>query len=329
MNTEKKIDFLCDMGIYMLSNDEEWIDVIDKAVNANPWFTYHHVKLAIDNIVRCFLQKDKLLHWAGGYQLPANKRSVGIVMAGNIPLVGFHDLLCGFMSGHQLFLKLSSKDEILLTHLVNKLIQWKPSLEGHVNIADQLKGCDAYIATGSNNTARYFEQYFGRYPHIIRKNRTSVAILDGNETLDELRLLADDVFQYFGLGCRNVTQVCIPEGYDLTMLLDAFTGYKDLTMHHKYNNNYDYYLAIYLLNKVPYITNGSVLLVENDIPFSGVSVLHYRYYNAQQALVSELKNSDSIQTIVGKGFTPFGSSQSPALDDYADGIDTMQFLCGL
>lgn len=250
-------------------------------------------------------------------------------MAGNIPLVGFHDFLCGFVSGHELFLKLSSKDEVLLKHLIEKLYSWHPELENEIHIADNLKNCDAYIATGSNNTARYFEQYFGKYPNIIRRNRTSVAILEGDETEDELNALAKDVFTYYGLGCRNVTQVCVPKGYQFDKLLDVFAEDKDLIHHHKYKNNFDYHLAIYLLNKVPCLTNDMVLLVENELPFSAVSVLHYRYYTDMKALVKELEASNDIQTIVGRGFTPFGTSQQPSLSEYADGADTMKFLSEL
>lgn len=191
------------------------------------------------------------------------------------------------------------------------------------------KGCDAYIATGSNNTARYFEQYFGKYPHIIRRNRTSVALLDGAETDEELKLLASDVFTYFGLGCRNVTQLYLPEGYDMERLLKIFSLHEDMMMHHKYKNNYDYYLAIYLLNKVPYLTNGSLLMVENELPFSAVSVLHYQYYKDKNAALKKLEDSEDIQCIVGEGNVPFGAAQKPSLSDYADGVDTMSFLCGM
>jgi hypothetical protein len=238
-------------------------------------------------------------------------------------------MLCGFMSGHNLMIKTSSKDEVLIKHLAGKLCEWDADTCKQIQFGDILKGCDAYIATGSNNTARYFEQYFGKYPHIIRRNRTSVAVLNGNETEEELKLLGQDVFSYFGLGCRNITQVYLPEGYDLQKLFDAFRMYEDVMHHHKYKNNYDYQLAIYLLNKVPYLTTDSLLLVENEIPFSPVSVLHYKYYTDFNATISKLKASDDIQCIEGHGLIPFGSSQSPTLSDYADGIDTMQFFSDL
>jgi len=329
ISTERRVALLCDLGRYIQQNGLEWTDAQERAVRANAWFTREHITLAAENIAEQYLQKDKLEAWLDGYTLPAHHKTVGIVMAGNIPLVGFHDLLCGFVSGHRLMLKLSSKDEVLMKHLVARLAEWEPAVAQQIALEDRLNGADAYIATGSNNTARYFEQYFGKYPHIIRQNRTSVAILDGDETDEELALLADDVYLYYGLGCRNVTQVCVPRNYNFERLLRAFNkhnGYADLN---KYKNNYDYHLAIYLLNRVPYMSNESLLMVENALPFSAVSVLHYRYYDDKQALIEELTRSNDIQAIIGDYFIPFGASQKPALGEYADGVDTMEFLCGL
>ncbi len=326
---EKRIELFSRLGKYMLSDSEEWAAVKERAAYANPWFTPEHIDLAITHIAENYLDINKLQNWINSYTLPVSSVKTGIVTAGNIPLVGFHDFLCGVMSGHNLLLKLSSKDEVLLSHLIEKLISWEPELAAQIQIADNLKNCQAYIATGSNNTSRYFEQYFGKYPHIIRRNRTSVAILEGDESEAELKELAKDVFTYFGLGCRNVTQVCVPQGYDFNLLLETFAGYDHLMLHHKYKNNYDYHLAIYLLNKVPYLTNGSLLLVENSLPFSAVSVLHYRHYEDMRALAHELQESGNIQTLVGRGFTPFGSAQNPELNEYADGVDTMAFLCSL
>ena len=183
----------------MLSADEAWEETKLRAMNGNGWFTLENIELAVKNIAENFLKKELLEDWMRVYSIPKDKKKVGIVMAGNIPLVGFHDFLCGFMSGHNLHLKLSSKDEILLKHLIAKLCEWNPELADDIHVADNLKNCDAYIATGSNNTARYFEQYFGKYPHIIRRNRTSVAILEGDETEEELKELAKDVFTYYGL----------------------------------------------------------------------------------------------------------------------------------
>lgn len=329
LNTEQRIALLVQLGEYMLSDSEEWDITKDRAVSMNAWFTRGNVELAVSNICAEFLQKDKLEQWISKYTPVSNPKTVGIVTAGNIPLVGFHDFLSCFMSGHITKLKLSSKDEVLLKHIIAKLTDWNNEVANEVIIADNLKNCDAYIATGSNNTARYFEQYFAKYPNIIRKNRTSVAILDGTETGDELDKLMNDVFSYFGLGCRNVTQICVPKGYDLTKIMEAANKYADIINHHKYKNNFDYYLAIYLLNKVPYYSNDSLLMVENAVPFSAVGVLHYRYYDSIETIQNELNLSEDIQCIVGHNNIPFGNSQKPNLADYADGVDTMQFLTNL
>jgi hypothetical protein len=329
LNTEQRIALLVQLGEYMLSDSEEWDITKDRAVSMNAWFTRGNVELAVSNICAEFLQKDKLEQWISKYTPVSNPKTVGIVTAGNIPLVGFHDFLSCFMSGHITKLKLSSKDEVLLKHIIAKLTEWNSELANEVIVADNLKNCDAYIATGSNNTARYFEQYFAKYPNIIRKNRTSVAILDGTETAEELDKLMNDVFSYYGLGCRNVTQICVPKGYDLTKIMEAANNYADIINHHKYKNNFDYYLAIYLLNKVPYYSNDSLLMVENAVPFSAVGVLHYRYYDSIETIQNELNSSEDIQCIVGHNNVPFGNSQKPNLADYADGVDTMQFLTSL
>jgi len=192
-----------------------------------------------------------------------------------------------------------------------------------------LKGCDAYIATGSNNSSRYFEYYFGKYPHIIRRNRTSVALLTGEETNDELEKLADDVYLYFGLGCRNVTKIYVPDKYDFVPLLSAFKKYDYLAGHNKYKNNYDYNLALHLLNKKYYMTNGSILLIEEPSVFSPISQLNYEFYDNKKELTASLQSRDDLQSIISKDLIPFGRGQYPALDNYADGVDTLEFLTSL
>ena len=329
LSIHSRIDLLHRLGHYMLSGDESWEAAKRSATAANPWFTHEAVDTAASAIAKNFLKRELLEAWAAQYPEPALPKTVGIVMAGNIPLVGFHDFLCGFVSGHNLRIKLSSKDAKLLPALIREMAVWEPSVLERITFAELLKGCDAYIATGANNTARYFNEYFGKYPSIIRKNRTSVAVLQGDESQDELTALSNDVFSYYGLGCRNVTQVCVPQGYDFSALLGALSTHDELMIQHKYKNNYDYHLALYLLNKVPYLTNESVLLVENALPFSAVATLHYRYYTDRPALLEELRSSEDVQAIVGRDGVPFGESQKPALTDYADGVDTMTFLSSL
>ena len=332
MNLPYRIDLLVRLGEYILSNEESWKQTKEKAGYENGWFIPEFVDLAIQNITRSFLQKETLKDWSHSYQLPTSNlqpQTIGIVMAGNIPLVGFHDLLCVFISGHKARIKLSSKDKLLIRHLTEKLIEWDAEINNLIQFSEMLKGCDAYIATGSNNSSRYFDYYFGKYPHIIRRNRTSVAILDGEETDEELEKLADDVYLYFGLGCRNVTKIYVPKEYDFIPLLEAFKKYNWLADHHKYKNNYDYNLALHQLNKKYYMTNGSILLIEDMALFSPISQLNYEFYVNRDALIEKMAENPDLQCIVGKGFTAFGKSQSPNINDYADGADTLRFLCDL
>jgi hypothetical protein len=331
MNLQKRIEILQQLQKYLLNNEEEWQLVKTKASLHNGWFTNDFIDLALQNICTQFLQKEKLENWAAHYHLDDNigGKNIGIVMAGNIPLVGFHDFLCVFISGHRQTIKLSSKDDVLLKHLVEKIVAWEPSLTAYIGFAELLKGCDAYIATGSNNSARYFDQYFSKYPNIIRRNRTAVAILNGKETETELENLSDDVHQYFGLGCRNITKLFVPTGYDFIPLLKAFDKYKYFADHHKFKNNYDYQLSIALLNNIFYMTNGSALLLENDAIFSAISQLNYSFYTDENTLLQSLKDDEDIQCICGHLGIPYGQAQCPTLMNYADGVDTMQFLLTL
>lgn len=331
MKLQKRIELLQDLRKYLSCNENEWQITKSKASAHNGWFTPEFIELAVKNICDEFLQKEKLECWAAHYHLDDNVggKNIGVVMPGNIPLVGFQDFLCVFISGHKQTVKLSSKDDILLKHLVEKLIEWYPETGMQIQFAEILKGCDAYIATGSNNSARYFEQYFSRYPNIIRRNRTSVAILTGNETGAELSSLSDDVHQYFGLGCRNITKIYVPVGYDFVPLLKAFDRYKYFEDHHKYKNNYDYQLSIALMNNIYYMTNGSTLLIENNDNFSAISQLNYGFYDDVNNVLEKLSGSQDIQCISGKNVTAFGTAQRPGLMDYADGVDTMQFLLTL
>jgi hypothetical protein len=249
-------------------------------------------------------------------------------MAGNIPLVGFHDFLCGFLSGHRLLIKPSSKDTALIHHLIEQLKEWEPETTKWIAETDQLKGADAYIATGSNNTGRYFDYYFAKYPHIIRRNRTSAAVLTGQETPEELALLADDLMLYFGLGCRNVSMLLVPPGYNFDPLLTQLDRYSWMNSHFKYKNNYDYQLSLLLLNQTPYLTNGTVLFCRHVQLFSPISLYHYNYYEPQDD-IKQLLPPEDLQCLVGRQFTPFGQAQCPNLADFADGVDTMAFFAGL
>jgi hypothetical protein len=333
MNLQQRIDLLSRLGEYIRLDNDTWQQAKEKASRENNWFIPEFIELAVTNIATAFLQKQALTDWVANYDLPRdgpiNPKKAGIVMAGNIPLVGFHDMLCVFISGHIAYIKPSSKDEVLIRHLVNVMAGWNEEVNDLIVFGTMLKGCDAYIATGSNNSAGYFEYYFAKYPHIIRRNRTSVAILTGNETSEELDQLANDVYLYFGLGCRNVTKLYVPKDYDFIPLLNTFRKYNYLADHHKYKNNYDYNLAVHLLNKKFYMSNESLLLVEDTSVFSPISQLNYEFYTDRDSLLSSLRQNESLQCIAGKDFTRFGTTQQPSLYDYADGVDTMRFLTTL
>jgi len=323
---------LQELGKYLSTNPSGWQPAARLAERENGWFTPEFIGLAVTNIVEHFLEAGRLEAFAAAYQAPpqqARPKRVGLVTAGNIPLVGFHDWLCIFLSGHNAVVKPSSKDKALLSHLLEKLAEWEPAVRAQTQQAEMLKGCDAYIATGSNNSARYFDYYFGKYPSIIRRNRSSVALLDGSETATELDKLADDIHFYFGLGCRNVTKLYVPPGYDFIPLLDACRKYKRFADHNKYRNNYDYQLALLILNNRFYMTNESLLLVENEPVFSPVSQVNYGYYTSKDDTLAGLRQNNDIQCIVGNGLVPFGQAQYPSLTDFADDVDTMRFLTGL
>jgi hypothetical protein len=329
MRLQQRIDLLQQLANYLSANGEAWQAVKLRAERENGWFTQEFIDLAINAIVTRFLNGDTLASFARKYNIPPQPdhiKTVGVVMAGNIPLVGFHDWLCVFLSGHRQLIKASSKDAALIKHISAKIIEWNSQAAEFIQFADMLKGCDAYIATGSNNSARYFDYYFKKYPSIIRRNRTSVAVLTGHESAADLDRLSDDVYYYFGLGCRNVTKLYVPAGYDFVLLLQAFKKYSRFADHNKFRNNYDYQLALLLLNGRPYMTNDTILLTENESVFSPISQLHYEFYHDKNKVLQTLEGNADIQCIAGEGHLPFGHTQQPLLEDFADGVDTMAFL---
>ncbi|NDC76461.1 MAG: acyl-CoA reductase [Chitinophagia bacterium] len=331
MKLEERIEVLAALADRLRPGDADWDDAVHRAHAANGWFHPRFVSLAAENIRHAFLRAEELRELAlrhDLYKRPVEPRTVGIVMAGNIPMVGMHDLVCAFLSGHSVLAKPSERDRVLLEYIVESLRQTHPDAAGQITLSERLTGCDAYIATGSDNTALHFERYFGARPHIIRRNRTSVAVLLGDETAGELEGLADDVCTYFGLGCRNVTQLLVPEGYDFIPLLDALRKYEWQRDEHKYRNNLDYNLTLQILNRRFYMTNDSILLVEDPSPFSPIGQLHYRFVGRDDR-ISALIDRNRIQCVIGKGETPFGHAQTPGLEDYPDGVDTMAFLRSL
>ncbi|REC44089.1 acyl-CoA reductase [Chryseobacterium pennipullorum] len=341
MNTENQV-----LGLIKLSNyikaflakklenhneDDGDIELLlKKSEIENPWFTVDNQKFALQQWAD-LLTEEHIKSWLANYSVSKISKRVGLILAGNIPLVGFHDVISVVLSNHIPVIKLSSKDRYLIPFLLKK---WNELSDGQVafEFVEKLQNFDAVIATGSNNTARYLEYYFKNHLSIIRKNRTSVAVLKGNETDAELQLLANDIFQYFGLGCRNVTRIFIPKDFVIDRLFENFLNFQDIIHHHKYANNYDYNRAVYLLNQEKFWDNNFVMLKEDDKLFSPLSVINFSRYEALddvKAFIAE--NEENIQCVVGKkelglDTISFGEAQNPGLDTYADNVDTMKFL---
>lgn len=309
--------------------------ILKKAQAENGWFTQENINFALKSWCEA-LSEENLQQWISNYNIEETApKTIAIVMAGNIPLVGFHDFLSVLISGNKVLTKLSSTDKTLLPFLAEKLISIEPKFKSYIEFTEgKLQDFDAVIATGSNNTARYFDFYFGKYPNIIRKNRNSVAVLTGNETEEDLQNLADDVFRYFGLGCRNVSKIYIPEGYDFEPFFKGMFSWKEIIYNHKYINNYDYNKAVYLMDSFPLLDNEFMLLKEDSGFSSPISVLFYETYTSKYAVKKMLESeSENIQCLVTKAGLPneipFGKAQNPELWDYADGVDTVDFLLKL
>lgn len=332
MNIQQRIEAFSELGNKIRNiSEEEFENLCIHAKNNNSWFVESSIQHALNGINQ-FLTKSDLERWTSNYSLGDTSKTIGIVMAGNIPLVGFHDLLCILISGHKAMIKVSSQDEYLMRYICNLLVELNSEFKKQITFVDRLANMDAIIATGSDNTSRYFEYYFSKYPNIIRRNRTSVGILTGEEIGEDLKSLGDDIFTYFGLGCRNVSKIFIPKGYDLNTFFGAIEAFNEVRHHHKYNNNYEYNKSIYLVNNEKHLDNGFLLLKESTDLVSPISVLYYEYYETDKVLKQTLSNlKEKLQCIVSKkgfwtGSLPFGQAQSPGLDDYADNIDTMKFL---
>ena len=340
MHLQDRLQLLARLGEHLRTPDDYRDAVIHRTLHRNLWFTKESQRQAIDAIATQMLDADKLRVWVADYDLPepAIPRVVGLMLAGNIPLVGFHDVLCTFVAGHRAQIKLSEKDLFLLPYLVKVLTDMAPRAAAYFSFVQRLGDFDAVIATGSNNTARYFEQYFGKYPHIIRRNRNAVAVLTGEESDEQLLALGDDIFRYFGMGCRNVSKLYVPEGYNFNRLLEILhDNFKHLVRHSKYKNNYDHNSALYILNQTPFYNNGCLLLVEEKSLTSRIAAMHYEFYPNRTAMEADLRAREAeIQCVVSAvpldipspQFAP-GQAQNPGLADYADGVDTLAFLAGL
>ncbi len=305
---------------------------LNRASEFNGWFTKNNVLSAFSKWSKILNDSD-LKKWISSYSLSKiQPKKIGVIMAGNIPLVGFHDFLTVLISGHELIVKQSSSDSYFLPLIAKYLEYVAPEFKGRITFTEEkLSGFDAVIATGSNNTARYFDYYFGKYPHIIRRNRNSVAVLSGNEPKEDLMKLGEDIFRYFGLGCRSVSKIFVPRAYDFDQLFEAIYDYKDVLNYDKYVNNYDYNKAVYLMSQYKLLENGFLMLKEDASYASPIATLFFEYYDDEHALHQKLKaDSESIQCLVGKSeqlkMVDFGETQNPQLWDYADDVDTMKFL---
>ena len=328
-NSEAKISYA------VLHNDVFFNDFKQQlkfAQQQNGWFSKDNVCYALKQWSK-LLQKNNLENWLAPYNIPAaNKKTVAIIMAGNIPLVGFHDFLSALVSGHQIIVKQSSKDRHILPYLAAYLMHLIPTLKSKIKFTEgKLKGLDAVIATGSDNTSRYFEAYFKNIPTIIRKNRNSVCVLTGNESDYELKGLAEDIFRYYGLGCRSVSKLFVPKDYNFDNFFKAIYDWHPILNSAKYANNYDYNKAVYLMSEYQLIENGFLMLKQDLRYASPIATLFYEFYEDLEALKSRIKSDFAlIQCVVSKNFTTdevaFGSTQHPKLSDYADGLDTVDFL---
>jgi hypothetical protein len=333
LTKQQRINAFVKLGELLKKQPEDLTQTIQLAQHKNPWYTIKNVESALDAIASN-LTEEQLGHWLQDYPDTESAKTVGLILAGNIPLVGFHDILCVLISGFKAKVKVSSDDAGLTTYVLNLLKQIEPAFETTFEIVDKLKDFDLVIATGSNNTARYFDYYFGAKPHIIRRNRNSVGVITGTESAAQLQALGHDIFDYFGLGCRSVSKIFIPKDYHVSHFFEGIADFKNVADHYKYNNNYDYNKSIYLINGDKHFDNGFLLLKQDQRTASPLSVVYYEEYNNLADVENELnQQAENIQCVVSEvqlNIQPpvfhFGESQCPALDDYADGINTLDFL---
>lgn len=341
-NLKERIKSLNDLGILFQENCgnkktkmfPKWDLILNKKLKQaslfNSWFTASNLKLSL-NYWGNKLQKETLENWISNYKFEIkNHKTIAIIMAGNIPIVGFHDLICSMLLDLKCLIKLSSDDKILIPFIVSFLEFRNPKFKNRIIFqTNKLKNFDAVIATGSDNSHKYFEFYFSKYPNLLRKTRHSVAVLDGNETEKDLSLLSNDIFSYFGLGCRSVSKIYIPEGYNFDLIFNAFYKHKNVINHNKYASNFNYNKAVYLMCEDKFIENGFIILKEDSKLGSPVGCLYYQYYNNISDIYKSIEETrEKIQCVVSndKKNVAFGSTQYPKLDDYADNIDTVDFL---
>lgn len=336
LHKEQLIIAFKQLGQFMQTPSETFKATIITAAHTNAWFTEEEVNKSLLSLGN-MLNEEELTKWFANIEITTSPKKVGLILAGNIPLVGFHDVMCVLATGNIALIKLSSTDDKLLPALLTQLCIFEPKLASHIIYVERLKDFDAIIATGSNNTSRYFEYYFGKVPNIIRKNRNSVAILTGHESAEELKQLGHDILDYFGMGCRSVSKIFVPKGYEIKNFFEPLQEFQPIINHFKYNNNYDYNKSIYLVNLQQHYDNGFLLLKEDESLSSPLAVLYYEAYeNLAQVTEKLTAQQEQIQCVVGKAaihlaqpLVGFGQSQHPKLWDYADNVDTIYFLNNL
>ena len=332
ISVNNRVSALGQLANYLLSDEITLTEAINEAEMANGWFTTNFTRKALRSIAKNYLAEDKLNAWLANYPaVRVRGKTVGIIMAGNIPLAGFHDLLCVLLAGHNALIKPSSKDSLLLKHIIEKLGEYDRHITADIRFWEApTTQFDAVIATGSTNTGRYFDYYFGKYPHIIRKNRNTLAVLTGNESDKTLEKLGNDIFDFYGLGCRSVSKLFLPQKYAVEDVARILNVFETVMQNHKYKNNYDYSLTLLLMNKIYHIKNNCCLFVEDESLTSRIATLHYQFYHDVAEVEQWIdEHRTAIQCVIGDGYIPFGQAQQPQLTDYADGVDTMAFLTAL
>lgn len=333
MNSSDRINAFIQLGERLAAlTIEEKQHIATQAGIKNRWFDFANIDFAISRL-SIMLSREELHGWCTRYSLNTeHPKKIGVVMAGNIPLVGFHDALSVLITGHHLMAKLSQDDQTLMLFVFEQLLEIEPRFAGKISLVERINDADAVIATGSDNTAKHFEYYFASKPHLIRRNRVGVAVISGQESDDDFKGLGSDIFRYYGLGCRNISKIYIPQDFELRRFFEAIEEWRPVIDHHKYNNNYEYNRAVYLLKNITHLDNGFLVVVETTDLISPIAILFYERYTDPQAVQDDLnKQSHKIQCVVADssfwpGAIPFGKAQMPHLWDYADGIDTMKFL---
>lgn len=340
MNLKQRIEAFAKIGLFINRHytspnaseahlHEGLKQIIELAYVHNGWFSPNFVNRAIRNIGDMLNEKD-LQAFCNNKEAKTSK-TVALICAGNLPMVGFHDIMCVLLSGHKALIKLSADDDVLMPFFIKLLVHYEPEFESFIFFGEgRLGKFDAIIATGSNNTAGYFEYYFGKYPNIIRKNRTSLAILTGKESKEELKALGEDIFLYFGLGCRNVSKLLVPENYNFNSLFESIVDFGYVLENKKYGNNYEYHRSIYLLEQHKFLDNNFLMIKQSEELHSPVGTLYFNYYKNDTELNDYLKaHEPEIQCVIGEGKIPFGYSQRPVITDFADNVNTLEFLVNL